>query len=210
MKNHYMNSSLKNKYCSKGSAIAEFAPALMVLFLIIIFPLINFLGMASASMSINTMVNNLAVQVSKTLSFNEALQILRTNSSSLNQSGLAKFAKSVPIGGYQNLGVDLYIVQMNISASDDDGSIAQISDANQPWNKNQINLSNYIYQYKLVGRYSLIPFICMSNIPLLNSIPGLGAPWNYTTQTLVSVEHPSGLDNGSNYVLSNGMYINNK
>ncbi len=192
-----INKTRKNN----GSLIAELGPVLIVLLLLVGFPLINFLGLASAAMSVNFIVNNVASQVAKSLTFNDAQQTLFSRANTLNQSGFAKFSKASPSGGYMNCGLNLFVIQTSISGS----NTSLTSTANQPWTLNQIDPSHYIYQYNIVGTYNIKPFISLSNIPLISTIPGLGSPWSYTVKSKIAVEHPIGLDNGTNYVVNNGI-----
>ncbi len=195
----------------KASSVAEFGPAVMILFLVFIFPLIDFIGVITGYATVEFMTRDVASQVAKTLDFsqnagtgsatNTAIQVLYNRTIQLNNSGFASFAKAIPQAGYNNCGMDLYINQIPST-----GAVSTVtSSANQPWTSGNIDPNNYLYQYEVKSYYNIGPLISMAGFPLLNKIPGIGLPIYFTSKSVMTVEHPEGLDNGNNYVNNNGM-----
>ncbi len=193
----------------QASAIAEFGPALIIIFLIMVFPLINFIGIMTGYATVEFMTNQVASSVAKSLNFsqnidgsvtNTALNTLTSLTSTLNGSGFAKFAVAVPVGGYQKCGMDLYIKQINSTSG-----ATTYSQADQPWTNGIIDPGNNLYQYQVRSYYNVGPLISMSGFPILNKIPGIGMPIVFNCVANVTAEHPEGLDNGSNYNSNNGM-----
>ncbi|MBX9667840.1 MAG: hypothetical protein K2X93_09495 [Candidatus Obscuribacterales bacterium] len=171
-----------------GHATAEFAPAMIVFFLVILFPLINLIMFAAGYGTGYLCAKQCASRASTQNTFSEALAVVQTESDTFVQSGFGKFAKLVKNGGYNGSGVDLSVVSVDINS----GTVTNHS-KNVPLGS-LATPDTSTYEYKVEATYDVGPFMNLSNLPFIGSVPGLGLPATLTFNTTASAEFPEGLN----------------
>ena len=153
------------------------------------------MGLATAAATI-MLITYLAVgSAASQATYTSALASVVSSETSFLQTGLAKFAKITPTGGYQNCGVDLY-TQVTTYGTSTPVLVGPNSPVPPP-----IDATNQLYEYAANGQFEIAPLIGMSGIPLVNQIPGLGQPVQMHFSAVKMVEHPQGLSFNAN---SNG------
>ncbi|MGD9679910.1 MAG: hypothetical protein AB7W16_01890 [Candidatus Obscuribacterales bacterium] len=173
---------------NEGAALtAEFAPALFVFFLIVLFPLINLIGMATGASVVYFVAGQTAISAGNAASYPSALDQVQSTANTLVSSGFGQFAKLQPVGGYNGCGVDLYTTQTSVNSSN-----VTTSGPNTPLAVNP-DTSNNLYSYDTVATYDVGPFVNMSAMPFIGGIPGVGKPARLTFSASRNIEHPDGL-----------------
>jgi hypothetical protein len=89
--------------------MSEFSIALYVFLLIIAFPLIDLLAVASGAAVMLLGANQVATTVAAQRRFPDCLASMQSETNSYLSGNFAKFMKLQPVGGYLNSGSDLYI-----------------------------------------------------------------------------------------------------
>ncbi len=171
-----------------GHATAEFAPAMIVFFLIILFPLINLIMFAAGYGTGYLCAKQCASRASTQNTFSEALAVVQTESDTFVQSGFGKFAKLAKQGGFNGSGVDLSVVSVDINS----GTVT-----NHPKNAplgSAATPDSSTYEYRVEATYDVGPFMNLSTLPWIGSVPGLGPPATLTFTTTASAEFPEGLN----------------
>ncbi len=171
-----------------ASNMAEFGPALIIFFLVTLFPLINFLGFAMGSATAYMAAKQCATRASTQSTFTDALAVVQTESATFVNSGLGRFAKMVPIGGIGGSGINLTIVSTPYG-----GGTATINTINTKLSAPATPDSS-TYEYKVQASYNIGPFIDCSPLPWIGGIPGLGPPAPMTFTATGSAEFPEGLN----------------
>ncbi|MBK9142365.1 MAG: hypothetical protein IPM23_07715 [Candidatus Melainabacteria bacterium] len=173
---------------NEGAALtAEFAPALFVFFLIILFPLINLIGMATGASVVYFVAGQTAISAGNAASYASALDQVQSTANTLTSSGFGQFARLQPVGGYNGCGVDLYTTQTSVTSSN-----VVTSEPNTPLAVNP-DTSNNLYSYDTVATYDVGPFVNMGAMPFIGGIPGVGRPARLTFSASRNIEHPDGL-----------------
>lgn len=172
---------------SLGAAMSEFPLVLFVLFLVILFPLINLLGVAMGAVSAYLITTQAASAASSSNTFAEALTNATQAAQTMSSTGIAQFAKLKPIGGASNSGITLYVEAIDAGASQ-----VKIYGPNTPVTP-PINPTSTIYEYEAVGTFNVGPFMAMSGMPVLGTVPGIGVPAPMTFRSKRAVEHAEGL-----------------
>lgn len=171
-----------------GAQMAEFAPALIIFFLVTLFPLINFLGFAMGTATAYLAAKQCASRASTQGTFTEALAAVQAESNYFINSGFGKFAKMVPIGGIGGSGINLSIVSTPYG-----GGTAITNTVNTPL-AGAATPNSSTYEYKVQASYNIGPFINLSPLPWIGTIPGLGPPAPMTFTATGSAESPEGLN----------------
>ncbi|MBX9686950.1 MAG: hypothetical protein K2X27_09625 [Candidatus Obscuribacterales bacterium] len=120
----------KNSRNNHGNAIAETGPMLYVLFFLLFFPLINLLSFSWGVATVHLIANNAARQAGSASSNTEAMNQMSNQAKSIVFSGIGQFANIKPVGGYRNLGVDLYI---------DRAEVDKVTDSSKNNTSNTVN-----------------------------------------------------------------------
>jgi len=175
---------------SRGSAIAEFGPALWLLAILILIPLVD---LASFMCGVGTvmMVANLGCRkAAGANTWSLASSLLTQTEADL--ANFRSFALVVPITG--NSGVTLNVLGYPTGGG---GSVTTYS---PPPAANKIpidrsTLDSTIYDYQVVASYNVLPLFNFKHLPVLSTIPGLGAAVPITFTSTCNVEHPEGLNN---------------
>ncbi len=184
--------SKQNKRRNKfGAGLAEFAPALFVFFLFIIFPLINFIALGTGAATVYLIAKQAATKAASSTTFGKAMMAAESASYEIESGGLGVFSKLYPIGGFNGSGLDIYITETNINTN-----VSTRNGPNTPFVSNPIDPSTYLYSYDAVVTFNIGPFTDMHQVPWIGDVPGLGVPAQLTYTASENVEHPEGIETG--------------
>jgi hypothetical protein len=184
--------SRKNKHRANfGAGLAEFAPALFVFFLFIIFPLINFIALGTGAATVYLIAKQAATKAASSTTFGKAMMAAEAASYDIESGGLGVFSKLAPIGGFNGSGLDLYITETNIATN-----VSTRNGPNTPFVTNPIDPSTYLYSYDAEVTFNIGPFTDMHDVPWIGGVPGLGVPARLTYTASENVEHPEGIETG--------------
>ena len=172
---------------SRAGNIAEFAPCLFVFFMFALFPLINLIMLGANCGTVALLTRNAAVAAANAPTYGQALTAMQSSVNNDLSAGFGQFSKLTANGGYNNTGVDLYVVATSIG-----GGATQVYGPDTVLTVTP-NTSNFIYEYRVVSSFSLQPFINMSAVPFIGSVPVIGAatPFGYSAER--AVEDATGL-----------------
>jgi hypothetical protein len=172
----------------KGSSeIAEFAPTLYILFLLILMPLLDVGNLFVAGATQYLATNDVAAKAASQGDYSSVLNTMANEAYQFQSTGLAKFVHLLPQGGYTGCGDDLYVLQTDIGS----GTVTS-SAADQPLAL-PIDTKAKMYEISVQSVYSVAPLISLAAVPGLGSVPGLGQPVTLTFTANRPVEHPGGL-----------------
>lgn len=178
----------KRNQVGSGAGAAEFAPALVIFFLVILFPLINLIMFTTGYGTGYLCAKQCASRASTQNTFTEAMNVVKQESATFVASGFGSFAKLVPVGGIAGSGIDLYVVSVPYG-----GGTAVINTKNTPLGT-AANPDTNTYEYKVEANFNVGPFMDMSMLPFIGSCPGLGPPARLTFVATGSAEFPEGLN----------------
>lgn len=172
----------------KGS-LTELQLALVILFLLVSFPLIDLLGLATGCGTAALIAHQAATRAAATTRYDSALSAVRNEANNLLSSGFAAFAHMTPKGGFRNCGVDLYVIESNYR-----------SGGNKSYGPNTpvsgtIDPSTCFYECNTRACYQIGPTISLNAVPWIDQIPGLGRPATITFSANRAAEYPLGLTN---------------
>jgi hypothetical protein len=171
---------------SQTGSIAEFAPVLFIFFMMVLFPLINLIGYGTACATVQFIGTNCATAAQNAASYNDALSAVENMAKGLTGSGFGKFANLSPKGGYKNCGVDLYVIEIDYSNNNRQtyGPNTELPHAYD---------SSKIYEYQARCNFQINPFLNLSGVPGIGSVPIVGQPSAMASNACRSAEHPEGL-----------------
>ena len=178
--------SLRRK--SRGAAsLAEFAPALFVFLVLIFFPFLNLFGCLCGVATAALIANQCATAAAVSQTYQDALTATSDTAVQLTNSCLGRFAHLQAVGGYRGCGVDVFVAVTNIS-----------SNATTTYGPNQpvtapVDPQNNIYEYAAQVNYNIGPFLSMAAVPIVNDLPMVGKPLNFTFAVQKAAEYPDGL-----------------
>ncbi len=156
----------------QGSALqGEFAGAIVVFFLVILFPLINLIGLATGAATLYFMTIQGAVSAGDSATYAEALNAMESTINNIKSSGLGQFANLVPVGGYSGTGANLFVIVTPTGG----GSGSTHYGPNTPFVA-VLDTDNNIYEYQVRTTYDVGPFLNLSCLPFVGGVPGIGAP----------------------------------
>ncbi len=173
---------------SQNGNLSELPIALFVLFILLAFPLLNLLGLATGASIACLVAHQAAARASTHQRYDTALQAMNTEATSLLGSGFASFARMTPVNGYLGSGADLYVL-----ATDYRGGGTQSYGPNQPV-QSAIDPSTYLYECNVRVKYQIGPTISMAGAPFIGDVPGLGKPAVITFEANRAAEYPVGLN----------------
>jgi len=171
-----------------GAGAAEFAPALIIFFLIILFPLINLIMFTTGYATGYLCAKQCASRASTQNTFTDAANVVQSESATFVASGFGQFAKLVPIGGIAGSGIDLSVVSVPYG-----GGAATTYTKNVPIPSPATPNTN-TYEYKVEANYNMGPFMNLSSLPWIGTVPGLGQPARLQFTATGSAEFPEGLN----------------
>lgn len=148
--------------------MAEFAVALFILFFFVLFPFIDLMGFAAGVATQYLITRQAATVASASASYQQALDAMEAETKRLCESGLGRFAHITPRGCYNGNGADLYVVVTDISRR---RGYLFGPNYNVP---NPIDTKRAFYQYRVVTRFSIAPFLNLSSVPFIGGLPVLG------------------------------------
>jgi hypothetical protein len=172
--------------------MSEFPLALLVLFLLLLFPLIDLVGLAIGAATACLVANQCSTRASELQNYGSALQTMNEEANQLFSSGFAAFAKLKPVGGYNNCGADLWIITTNYHNS----TVQPPFGPNKPYNGG-IDPSTYLYELDTKVQCQVGPVVSMANLPWIGDVPGLGKPATLNFEAQRAAEYPVGLTQSS-------------
>lgn len=149
-----------------GATLAEWAPSLVVLLLIVL-PAINLIGLACGAATVFLAALQCSSRASVSTSLNNAIDAITAESTSVIESSMGKFSKLRPVGGVNNCGADLYI-----NATDVFSSKTVVYGPNSPLPV--VDTAANVYELAVKTCFLVGPIIDMSGVPLMKDVPGVG------------------------------------
>lgn len=182
-----------------GAVTAEFTAALAIFLLLMLFPIINLIGMAMAAGTQYLLTVECASRAGNAATFEDALTAMERTSTEITTSGFGKFGKLQPIAGYSGSGTNLFI---NVTRLNNGGTL--VYGPNVPY-AGIIDKSNRVYEYQVRSTFNVGPFVNLSMFPFINDVPGVGKPARLQFVANRTVEFADGLAMGGNgTVLASG------
>jgi hypothetical protein len=176
-----------------GANLAEFGPAVFILFIVVFIPAINLVafGWGTATAIFITSQSAKAAAVSE--NYDTALSSATTTAANLTNSYIGKLAHLKPVEGYNDSGIDLYIVATNILTNK-----TSLAGPNLPL-RGVVDTTNNVYEYQIQTKYEIAPLLNLARTPMLNNIPIISKPTILSFTSQQSAEYPNGLiGNGTN------------
>ncbi len=188
-----------SKYRHRGQSIAEFGPALWLMFVGILFPMfilasvsIRFaLFHAAAYMSCRAAIQSKNFLHNYVITYGSGLT--NTNYSAINAARMTaqNFKNGFNGLNYNPYSTDLSLYIVNIVYNSSNNTYTQtVNSANTPLSQPS---NSGIDEIRLVLRGTITPLISMPPGGLFNNIPGLTAPLNVVASEQMLVENQSGL-----------------
>ncbi len=175
----------------KASSV-EFSVALVVFFLVILFPLINLIGFAMGAGTLYFLVVQCGVAASGASTYSQALTNMEAKSKEIAATGLGKFASLAPVGGFNGSGTDLYVIETSVSGGD-----PTKHGPNTPLT-GTIDPNSNVYEYEVRATFNVGPFMNLSALPFVGTVPGIGSPVRLSMTADRHVEFTEGLSISSN------------
>lgn len=169
---------------SHRGEMAEFPIALIVFFLFAVFPLINLVLYVAACATVAFITTQAADSVAAQSNYATSLTSMQTVVTNLTSSGWGQFARLTPNGGYQNCGADLWTVETNIATNNVNLYGPDTPDPNTP------NPQTNLYEYRVVTKFTIAPFVNLSAVPFINGVPLIGTPAQLSYTVERNVEYP--------------------
>ncbi|MBX9941053.1 MAG: hypothetical protein K2Y32_17455 [Candidatus Obscuribacterales bacterium] len=170
-----------------SAQMAEFAPALMVFILAVLFPMINLLSFSTGYASVAMLGQNCAVQAASAATYAQALTEMRNAATNMTNSGIGRFAKLQPVGGSNGTGVDLFITETDLNSKAVTKYGPNTGVTGTPDNTNKI------YEFSVRTNFNIGPFLNLGSLPFVGGIPLVGQPVLITTLSHRAVEHQEAL-----------------
>lgn len=167
--------------------MSEFAVVLFVFFLIILFPLINLIGVVTGIGTQYLMTQQSASSAANSGNYGDAITAMRDRSTEFRNTGFARFAKLNPVGGFANSGADLYVIETDINTKQSTtyGPNSSVTGTIDPDNK--------VYEYQVRSTFNVGPFMNLASLPFIGHVEGLGRPITFNITNEKLVEHPGGI-----------------
>lgn len=182
---------------SRGNT-AEFAVCLSIFFMMIFFPLVDLVGLATGAASVCLTAHQCAIRSATQQRFDDALSAMQQEARILVDSGFGRFAHLQPVGGYQGSGADLYIVATEFRAKQIT-TYGPNSAVPPP-----VDTLDNVYECTSKVTFDIGPTISMANVPVFANVPGLGKPWRMTLSASRAAEYPEGLEASRNVASRRG------
>ncbi|MBI2812333.1 MAG: hypothetical protein HYX67_16100 [Candidatus Melainabacteria bacterium] len=168
--------------------MSELPIALLMLFILLMFPLIDLAGLATGASIAFLIAHQSAARAASHQRYDSALTAMSTEANNFLSTGFANFARLTPVGGYDGSGADLYILATNYR-----GGGIKVFGPNQPVSE-PIDPSTCLYECNVRVKYKVGPVISMANAPFISEIPGLGKPAVLSFEENRAAEYPIGLN----------------
>ena len=179
---YYWGLEMRRTTRARSGSLAELGPALTVFFLVLLFPLINLIGLAMGYGTVYFAAKQCASSAGTSLSYSDALVKASQTASTLTSSGIGQFSKLVPVAGSGGSGMDLFILETNV-ASQTSSSYGP----NTPMS-GSVN-DGCLYEYQTVLTYDVGPFLPLGSLPFVGDVPGVGSPVRMTCVAHSYIEH---------------------
>ena len=186
---------------AKGANSSEFALSLFVFFVVILFPLINVVGLAVSSATLCLLTHDIATRCSTQLTYSGALSAMTNECNELMNTGWAHFLNLQRTGGYSACGSDLYIQETGIGANS-----TKAYGPNTPLPMTPTPDKN-IYEYVAKTTFTVKPLIPMSNVIFVKDIPALGQPVEIKWTAARATEFVPGLAKSTGSTLISGLTL---
>lgn len=171
--------------------MSEFPLTVLILFLLMVFPLINLSGLAVGAATECLIAHQCATRAAALQNYGSALAAMNDEAQRMFSSGFAAFAHLKPVGGYKGCGVELWTVVTNYHT----GQVQNFG-PNQPLTGG-IDPSTYLYEFNAKVSCQVGPVINMSSLPWIGDVPGLGKPATLNFDAARAAEYPVGLTQSS-------------
>lgn len=169
--------------------IAEFPLTLYILFFVVVFPCINLVGLATGLTTICLLAHESASRAANQRKYSDALNGMEQTTLTFLTQGFAKFAGLKPVGGYVGAGTDLFVDAINFR-NNKRTTFGPNTAVTPP-----VDVSNTVYECRVVASYEVGPVINLSFLPLLGMVPGIGKPVPFNFSASRAAEYPMGLEN---------------
>jgi hypothetical protein len=158
-----------------GSALsaAEIIPVLCIGSLVLLISTANLIGLCLGYASAYLVGMESCSHAANASGFDNALQNMIAASSSLVAGDLGKLGRLSSVGGLNNSGIDLYILQTNIF----NGQTTVIG-PNKPLPA--VDAVSNVYQIETRCTFKSAPVVAAARIPGLGAVPGFGEPVQMT------------------------------
>jgi hypothetical protein len=170
----------------KGNTLAEFPVALLVL-VCFVFPVISLVVLACGAATAYFITVEAASSASVARNFDCALSAMTSKANQLS-GGIAKWCMVKPVGGYNNCGIDLYILSVNCF---NHSIVVAGPNCQLP---EPIDPSTYIYEFQTVGTFDVGPLLNGSSMSYFDDVPVLGKPARLRFTGERAVENPKILE----------------
>lgn len=176
---------------SGATGIAEFVLTLGVLVLVVFF-LLDLISLVSGCAVLHLASRQASFKAATADNLPVALAEMQSITSSMAQSGLGKFARLQPIGGFNNSGTDLFINVTSVST----GATTQIGpNTGIP---RPVDSDVNVYECAARVTFDVGPLVSFGGVPIIKDIPGCGKPATVSVNTNIALEHPERLAVGGN------------
>lgn len=176
---------MKKRSRREGSSLVEFAVVLFVFFLLL-FPLINLVSLACGAVGAYLVTRQASIVAANSATFNGAMASVPSEADSLVKTCLA-FTGLKPVGGIDGKGIDLFITKTSTTYDSVEvyGPNTAVPGA--------LDLADSVYEYEAVSTFDVAPYLNLSGIPWIGTVPGLGCPARIRFQNVRACEHPEGV-----------------
>lgn len=171
----------------RGANLAEFGPALVILFLIIFVPMLNLVAWGWGMATANFITSQSAKAAAVSENYDVALSSAVSTAADLSNSYFGRLAHLKPVDGFNDSGLDLYVVATNILTNRVTifGPNTAVTGA--------IDTTNNVYEYQVQTKYEIAPFLNLGKAPMIGSIPIISKPTMLSFTSQQSAEYPNGL-----------------
>jgi hypothetical protein len=172
---------------SNAGHITEFPLSLYILLLIVVFPIVDLVGLVTGSAIICLTAHQAASRAANQRRYADSLDVMQQSANDFLKTGFAEFARLHPTGGFGNCGANLYIDACNYQTN-----AIQAYGPNTPLPP-PADTSTYVYECRVQTAYEVGPTVDLSFMPGLSAVPGLGKPAVINFSASRDAEYPTGL-----------------
>lgn len=189
---------MRRRRSRRGFQLSEFPVVLFILF-IMLFPLINLLCLACGACSVWLISFQTAATAVEQQNFASSLTAAANLAKGITQTGISKWVKLTPVGGYQNSGVNLFVEKLSFKGTGSNQFWLYGPNASAP---PPAQAADYIYTIRSEANFTVGPFLSMASWPFIGDVPGLGQPAAITITTGKAVEQPDHIVDAGNTMLA--------
>lgn len=171
---------------ARGGSIAEFGPVMWLLLVFVLFPLFDLISFFCGVATVMLMASMGSRDAAPSVTFSNAKTAVVATEKNLNN--LMQFAKLVPINAKKgSSGVSCQVIISPVAGGN---PLMCDTPLEVP---TPVDTGSNLYQFVVTATYNVYPLFNFNGSPVLDKIPGLGAPVPITFASTVTVEHPEGL-----------------